>query len=121
MLEFSLVDSIHVVKHTVAMHQTFPKLTLVFELFVGPLESAFSMIQAIFKFSCVAFSILFLEHSGTLNYIRKHLSLVNTADLFFAICKVPCQLASSMHLGIDKLTNVVSAIWPLEFTKTLNL
>jgi hypothetical protein len=59
-----------------------------------------------------------IEHTLAMEHVCKELTFVND---FLSLCCHPGHFTLTLHLRIDKASNVMAAVWPLKFTIALNL
>jgi len=59
-----------------------------------------------------------IEHTLAMEHVCKELTFVNN---FLSLRCHPGHLTLTLHLRIDKASDVMAAIWPLKFTIALDL
>ena len=68
--------------------------------------------------SFVEISVVHLQLALAVEDIRKEFSLV---DYLFAVLVRPAHLSNALHLRINEVADVVSAVWPFELSVPLYL
>ncbi len=118
--EFSLKNSIRVVKDSEAMHFASLELSLIKELGVrGPTEISLSMVLSVFKLAVISVAIAPNNLALAMEDVGYELSFINRfgwRELMVDLGIKPNQLPVTLHAGVHELTNIMSAIRPLELS-----
>jgi len=122
--EFSLKNSIGVVEDSEAMHFASLELSLIKELSVrGPTEFSLSMVLPVFELAIIGVAVPPNDLALAMEDAGYKLSLINRfcwRELRVDFDIMPNQLSVTLHARVHELTNIVSAIGPLELSLSFN-
>ena len=118
--EFSLKNSIGVVEDSEPMHFASLELSLIKELSVrGPTEVSLSMVLPVFKLAIIGVSIAPNDLALAMEDVGHKLSFIyrfGWRELRVDLGIKPNQLPVTFHARVHELTNIVSAVGPLELS-----
>lgn len=122
--EFSFKNSIGVIEDSEAMHFASLKLSLIKELCVrGPTEFSLSMVLAVFELAIISVAIPPNYFALAMEDVGYKLSLIHRfcwRELRVDFRIMPNQLSVTLHARVYELSNIVSAIGPLELSLSFN-
>ena len=111
--------TVHVLKGAGPVQFTVLELDFVVKSWLGhPFVVALSRKLSVFKLTLVIISVMKVQNARTVENIGQKLSFINI--LFGFIC-LPSHFPFTLHLTVDEFSNIVSTIWPLELSISLDL
>ena len=105
------------------MDEPVSELAFVLEPRIRPAVSSFPIEESIIEFAFIRVAIALLKVSLALNDIGIHVAFVCVFELSSGsrVDIDPAHLAIAVHLRVDEVSYIVSAIRPLELAEALDL